>query len=75
LTYLTSLLFHEKLFNFRLPGAMSATFAHTHKGFCQLTSQSAFCIFLCLKSVYQFCSHGIVGWRWSKVGNWSLSWE
>ncbi len=68
LTYLTSLLFHEKLFNFTLPGAMAAAFAQTHKGFCQLTSQSAFCIFLCLKSGYQFCSHGIVGWRWSKVG-------
>lgn len=47
---------------------MATTFAHIHKGFCQLTSQSAFCIFLCLKSRYQFCSHGIVGWRWSKVG-------
>ncbi len=68
LTYLTSLLFHEKLFNFTLPGAMAATFTHTHEGFCQLTSQSAFCFFLCLKSGYQFCSHGIVGWRWSKVG-------
>jgi hypothetical protein len=68
LAYLTSLLLHEKLFNFTLPGAMAATFAHTHKGFCQLTSQIAFCILLCLKSGYQFCSLEVVKSR--GIGAW-----
>jgi len=50
LTYLASFLFHEKLSNSRVPGARAASFASTHGGFCRSQSQSAPCVFLCLKS-------------------------
>ncbi len=50
LTYLASFLFHEKVSNCTVPGAIGASSATTHDGFRLSTSQSASPIFLCLKS-------------------------
>ncbi len=52
LTYLVSLLVHEKLCNCMVPGAILASSASTHAGFCWLSSQSTACVVLCLKSGY-----------------------
>jgi hypothetical protein len=52
LTYLMSLLVHEELCNCTVPGAILASSASTHAGFCWLSSQSAACVALCLKSGY-----------------------
>ncbi len=52
LTYLVSLLVHEKLCNCMMPGAILASSGSTHAGFCWLSSQSAACVVLCLKSGY-----------------------
>lgn len=52
LTYLASFLFHEKVSNCIVLGAIAASSATTHDGFRLSTSQSASPIFLCLKSGY-----------------------
>ncbi len=52
LTYLASLLFHEKRSDCIVLGAMTASFASTHGGFHRSRSQSASCVSLCLKSGY-----------------------
>ncbi len=48
LTYLASFLFHEKLSNCAVPGAMEANFTPTHGGLYRSWSQSPSCISLCL---------------------------
>jgi penicillin-binding protein-related factor A (putative recombinase) len=47
-----SLLVHEELCNCTVPGAILASSASTHAGFCWLSSQSASFVALCLKSGY-----------------------
>jgi len=45
LAYLASLLFHEKMSNCTVPGAMETSFDATHGGFCGSSSQSSSCVF------------------------------
>ncbi len=47
---LVSFLFHVKMFNCTVLGAIAAIFAATHGRFHQSSSQRASCVFLCLKS-------------------------
>jgi hypothetical protein len=44
--------FHAKMFNCTVPGAIAAISDATHGGFRWSSSQSASCVFLCLKSGY-----------------------
>ncbi len=52
LTYFVSFLFHGKIINCTIPGAIAAISAATHGEFCWSSSQSASCVFICLKSGY-----------------------
>ncbi len=51
-TYFVSFLFHAKMLNCTVPGAIAAIFAAIHSGFHMSSSQSASHVFLCLKSRY-----------------------
>jgi hypothetical protein len=50
--YLLSFLFHAKIFNCTVPGAIAAISAATQGRFHQSLSQSASFVFLCLKYRY-----------------------
>jgi hypothetical protein len=50
--YLLSFLFHAKIFNCTVPGAIAAISAATQGGFCQSLSQSVSFVFLCSKYGY-----------------------
>ncbi len=51
-TYFVSFLFHAKMLNCAVPGAIAVIFAAIHSGFHISSSQSASHVFLCLKSRY-----------------------
>jgi hypothetical protein len=52
LKYLASFVFHEKMCNCIVPGAIGATSAFTHVGFLSSCQSASPPVFLCLKSGY-----------------------
>ncbi len=51
-TYFVSFWFYAKMFDCTVPGANAAISTATHGTFCWLSSQSALCVFLCLRSTF-----------------------